>query len=105
MFATCIHFRGSGVECKALVDVETKRDQYGRVPCVVVRGITGELVCDRRELPTTVDVQPGPMATRLELAESGRCPTCKGEKTGEMEFNGNVLALPCRHVIWHARES
>lgn len=103
-FATCVHYRGSAVVCKAGVDVEQLRDHNGRLPCATMRGITGELACDRRSMPSAVAAEPGRMVTAFQRLMSGLCPACGGEIAGEMIFNDNVLALPCRHVLRHAKD-
>ena len=75
------------------------------MPCAIIRNLTGKLLCDRIALsPLPPEESPGSMAMMLAAITSGRCPKCSGSVAGEMEFNGAILAMPCRHVIRSAKE-
>ena len=103
-YATCAHFRGSQTSCRADIDVETLRDEHGRLPCAVMRGITGSASCDRIAMPVAAIAEVGRMLRGLERVEAGLCHQCGEEVTGMMDFNDNILALPCRHTMKHARD-
>lgn len=103
MRAFCVSYRGSLTTCHAGIDIETKRDQYGRVPCAIIRGITGEIACDRLEISKDVPVELGVMTQMLARAQAGQCVKCGQLIEAEMDMNNNVVALPCRHVIRHER--
>ena len=75
-------------------------DDEGRVPCVIIRSITGKTVCHRIAIPKTPQiVERGPMTDMLAAMLASKCPRCNGPINGELDFNGAVLALPCRHVL------
>ena len=96
----CAHYRDSFSTCKAGIDPKSVTDAHGRLPCVVIRGITGQLVCAKLALPAPALVdEGGEMARALARLQAGRCPKCDKLIAGEMEFNGAILALPCRHVL------
>lgn len=101
--AQCSRYRGARETCRAEVDVETLRDEEGRLPCVVISGRTGVIGCDELDLPRTAAGEPGGrMAKLLAELEAGRCPTCSRAITGEATDGDDVVALPCRHVLLRA---
>lgn len=105
MIRTCIHFNGTGQVCKRGVEPYMVTDTDGRVACHEARGVCGQVACDLRQFP---EGQPrgqlGPASKALALALQGLCGTCGEIVEGEMEFNGAMLALPCRHVIRSKRD-
>lgn len=104
-YAACVHFRSTSSACHKGVDPKDVTDKEGRMPCVSVRGVTGEIACDMRLMPADAPAgTPGPATEMLNAMLEGKCPTCKREIAGEMEFNGAILAMPCRHVIRPARD-
>lgn len=101
----CTSYTGSQTVCHAGIAIESVRDLHGRVPCAVIRGITGELACDKLSFPPpSPQAAKGEMVLQLERMFAGQCPRCGELIAGEMEFNGALLAMPCRHVIRGARE-
>ncbi len=102
----CAHYNGSGLPCKKGVDPGMVRDHEDRTPCVEIRGITGKVNCDLRVMPEGPPRgELGPASQALAQVLSGLCVTCGQIIEGEMEFNGAVLALPCRHVRRSARDN
>jgi len=102
----CIHYAGSGQTCHAGVDVATMRDSEERVPCAVIRGLTGTKPCEHRDVPEPpAPQQPGSLTTRLNALLLGLCPTCEEPVRGEAEIDGNVYAMPCEHVLRSAKDS
>lgn len=107
----CIHFeRTKGKRCEQGVDVEQLRDGELRLPCVSIRGVSGEVSCDLRELPpepSAAGAATGPMSKLLALALADLCTYC-GEpitSTFETGIGGQVRALPCRHTQRAAQSS
>lgn len=103
--ARCEYWNGTGLPCKKGVPPAQVIDEDHRVPCVVIRGITGKVACDLRvmpEIPTAGEL--GPAAKMLAAVLDGDCPKCGERVHGTMEFNGAILAMPCRHVLRSARE-
>jgi hypothetical protein len=96
---TCIHYRNTVAPCAAGVDPRSVTDADGRLPCAVIRNITGSIACAKLEFPTVANQVSGPMTQTLESIFEGNCPTCGTRIAGEMEFNEVFLALPCRHVL------
>ncbi len=100
----CKHFAGSSHVCHKGVDPAALRDDEDRLPCVVIRGITGKVACPIRELePPPPEAQRGPMAKALDALLSGHCPSCGQMTTGELELDERVYAMPCKHVIRSVR--
>lgn len=98
--STCIHYRNSHSRCRADIDVSELADSDGRIPCLVIRGLTGERPCVKLAIqpPRAAETQ-GQMVTMLSAILAGCCPRCHEEVAGEMEFHGSILAMPCRHVL------
>ena len=97
---TCVHYRSTHAACRANVDVRDLVDADGRVPCVVIRGITGQKPCNLLELITgDAPGEAGPMAKMLTALLDAKCPKCGAQINGQMEFNDAILAMPCRHVL------
>jgi hypothetical protein len=101
----CVKYSGSNLVCKAGVDPGTLRDDEDRIPCVVIRGITGKVACPIRQLePEPAVAERDPMARALDALLHGRCPSCGEPTTGEYTHDdGRVFAMPCRHVIRSVR--
>ncbi len=101
----CTHYTAPGTVCHAGIAVDDKRDADGRFPCVEIRGITGALPCDRRTMPPLpAHHAAGSMTKALEALAGGRCPKCNEDIRGELELDGSVLAMPCRHVLRSTRK-
>lgn len=101
----CAHWNSSGMACKKGVHPVYVTDNFGRVPCVTIRGITGEIACDMRQMPEEPKPgEAGDAVKMLQLMLDRKCPRCGGAIAGEMEFNGSILALPCRHVLRSSRD-
>lgn len=99
-YRACVNYASSALICRAGIDPVSVRDADERMPCVVIRGITGTIPCDKVELaavPPSNEV--GEMAKALSAIMARRCPKCEGPIEAEMEFNDSILAMPCRHVI------
>lgn len=97
----CLRLAGP-LTCAAGVDVEQVRDEDGRLPCLVIRGVTGAVACDLRELPERPTARDlGPMSAALERAAAGRCPECDGpvDQEHQLPNDGPLVALPCRHAL------
>jgi len=96
----CVHFRSLSSVCRAGVDVSTLRDADDRVPCIVIRSIAGIHPCAKRTFPSQPATSAaGQMTAMLASIMAAKCPKCGEQINGETEFNGAVLALPCRHVL------
>lgn len=97
----CRHYAGSSTPCAVGLVPQSFRDDDGRLPCVVMRGVTGAHPCDLREMPPApADTAPGSMSIALAALTAGRCPSCGDTMTGEYEHDdGRVYAMPCKHVI------
>lgn len=103
---TCLHHNGTGQTCKRGVEPHMVTDHVGRVACHEVRGICGAVACDLRQFPEVEPIRRfGPASKMLAAVLDGLCASCGQVVTGEMEFNGAILALPCRHVIRSARDA
>lgn len=101
----CVHYTSSGLDCHVGIPTDSMLDDEGRMPCVEIRGITGKLHCVELKMPArSLGSSPGEMSKALAAIMVGRCPKCNEEIAGEMEFNENILAMPCRHVIRSARD-
>jgi hypothetical protein len=95
-----VNYASSALVCRAGIDPRSVRDDDERMPCVVIRGITGTISCERLELaPAAPSSEVGEMAKALAAIMSRRCPKCEQVIEAEMEFNDSILAMPCRHVI------
>lgn len=104
--AHCVHFTSVATTCRVGVDPGTVTDDDGRMPCVVIRGITGTIACDKLQLPAKPGGgEPGRMGKMLSKLLDGICPTCGEAIRGELELDGQVIAMPCRHVIRSARSA
>lgn len=103
---TCVHYNLAGLPCKKGVEASQVTDDEHRTPCVAIRGITGKVACDLRVMPVepSVDGELGQASRMLAQVLAGKCPRCNNPIAGEMEFNGAILALPCRHVLRSARD-
>lgn len=100
---TCRHFVGGS--CAVGVAVESLRDAELRLPCHEIRGVSGVHRCLLREWPAPVAAGPGgKMAAALDALTNNRCPNCHETMRGEVEINGVVHAMPCRHVILSPRK-
>ena len=96
----CRHYVNTYSTCGAGVDVAGLVDAGGRVPCMVIRGVTGLLACASIAIDADKTPDAGEMVRRLTLFTAGQCPTCERTMTGTAEVpNGAVVALPCRHVL------
>lgn len=99
-YRACVHYSSSVMPCRAGVDPVLLTDDDGRLPCVVIREITGKHACSKLEfMPFAAVAEAGEMAKGLVAFLGGRCPKCNVPIAAEMEFNESILALPCRHVI------
>lgn len=96
--ATCTNFvKGA---CAAGADIEQLRDEDLRLPCLVIRGVTGAVNCDLRELPNSApNDAPGRLVHELENRLAGLCPTCEQPVVDERLVEGRVVAHPCRHLL------
>lgn len=96
----CRHYRGARSICGAGVDVEQLRDDEQRLPCVVIRGVSGSIPCDERDLPASAAPVPaGRLVSALEQLEARRCPQCRAPIEREATVGANVVAMPCRHRL------
>ncbi len=102
---TCVHYTTSGTLCHAGIEVDVKRDDEGRVPCVEIRGITGTRTCDRLSMPPPAPQHAaGSMTKALDALAGGHCPKCNEPVRGEVELDGGTYAMPCRHIIRSAKD-
>lgn len=96
----CQFFIAPSISCTRGIDVAGVRDREGRLPCVVVDGVTGEIDCIRRQiLGPSPSAEAGALEKALANLCDGRCPTCGDPIDEEADYNGRVIAMPCRHVI------
>lgn len=100
----CVHYTSSGLDCHAGISTDSMLDDLGRMPCVEIRGLTGKLHCAELKMPAPKPGSvPGAMSKAFEALANRLCPKCSEPIAGEMEFNDNMLAMPCRHVIRSAK--
>lgn len=96
----CVHYVSRLDTCKAGVTVERLVDSEDRIPCVTIRGITGSLTCDELEMELfPAPAKQGVLASALAAITKGLCPTCSDPIRGEVEIDGAIRAMPCRHVL------
>lgn len=109
---TCIHFVAAGQGCRAGVRVESLRDAELRLPCHEIKApgaaaaaVSGELPCASREWPPAASPpMAGVMSGMLEKISSRLCPFCGLLVVKEIEVGENVLASPCRHILFKIRD-
>lgn len=102
----CMHYSSSSLPCRAGVNVANLRDDDGRIPCVVIRDVTGTVRCDLMQMPKQPAAQePGSLSRSLASLVAGRCPTCDTPIRGEADLDDKVVAMPCRHVLRSAKAS
>lgn len=112
MRRTCIHFDGAGPGkiCRAGVRVERVRDEELRLPChqltppgdASAEPVTGRVRCDELEWPPAAPAampMQGFMLAALQDLQGNICPRCKEPIRGQVEINGRICAMPCRHVL------
>lgn len=96
----CRNYCTSSMPCRAGVNVANLRDDEGRIPCVVIRGVTGSVRCDLMDMPRAPAAEePGSLSRALNSLTAGRCPTCDTPIRGELEVEGRVHAMPCKHIL------
>lgn len=102
----CVQWTGAEI-CAAGIPVRSTIDDQGRMPCSVIRGVTGAYGCKRRSIPDVVDelgAGAGEMVVALAAITSGNCPLCRHPMSGEYEMGGVVTAAPCGHVLRTRRD-